>query len=447
MREDITIPNEYLIKRITVNLAPLYLAGYLEKQGLDVEVQIKNDLEELTQFRPEVLGISSVTENIEAAKELARKAKALWGPITILGGVHLTAIPKALPAEFDIGVVGEGEETLCEVLKLIDRYQGMPPEEELQKVSGIVFHSPKGVQQTPWRYGVSCLDEIPFPARHKYIQQNGITYMMTSRGCPYTCSFCTIPFTSKGYRTHSPGYVVEEMKSIRSHYPEVENIRIFDDLFIVDRKRVAKIADLVAAEGLSDDLSFGCWGRANLIDESMVRSFKKMNMDHVAFGAESGSSRVMAEIKPGATVEENQRAIDLLYDNGIRVACSVILGHPLETEQDLWDTYRFIDRNFDKLFEVEFNVGIPWPGTDLWRGAKSKGWVHEDMDFTPLKEAAFFPNYCTENYPYLNEKIASEDFDAMMGHFKKLFWKFVKRNGASFSTQKYIPRNEIARVY
>lgn len=445
MREDIEFSNEFMFKRIMSNLAPMYLAAYLEKRGIEIEVIIKDSLEELEKFCPQILGISSVTENIEFAKLCAKKAKESWNPFILLGGSHITALPKALPKDFDIGVIGEGEETLVELIAIFQKSQELKSE-KLSQVRGISFHEGGLVKQTPFRQGVEPLDEIPYPARQKYLKHTGITYMMTSRGCPYTCSFCTIPMISNGYRMHSPAYVLEEIKSIKRYYPQVKHIRIFDDLYVVNRKRVSEIANLVEAEGLNQELSFGCWGRANLLNDEMMRAFKKMNMLYVAFGAESGSSRVLSKIKPGASIEENQNAIDKLYDAGIRVSCSVILGHPLEKEKDLWQTYDFIEKNLDKLFEVEFNVAIPWPGTELWQAAYSRGLVHEAMDFNILKECAYFGNYCTENHPYLNEHISPERFDLILSDFKKLFHHLQKKIDQSGLGREVNPEGGVAKL-
>ncbi len=424
----------------------MYLAAYLEKMGIKVAIEIRDSLEALMPFAPDVLGISSVTENIEFAKEIAGRAKQRWNPITILGGVHLTALPLQLPQEFDIGVIGEGEETLCDLITLIRR-SGRPVAAELATIPGIVYHDQGKVKKTPYRKGVNPLDEVPIPAREKFIKKTGLSYMMTSRGCPYTCNFCVIPNTSEGYRTHSPEYVVNEIRTIKRNFPYIKNIRIFDDLYIVDRKRVARIAELVAAEGLNQELSFGCWGRANLIDEEMVKALKKMNMYYVSFGAESGSSRVMSHIKPGASVERNQQAIDLLYDNGLNPTISMLFGHPLETEDDLWASYEFIEKNLSKLLEVEFNVAIPWPGTELWQDAVQSGQVSETMDFRILKECAFFPNYSTDLHPYLNQRIPPERFDLIMADFKKLFWKMTSKLEALGSNEVVLPENEIAQLY
>lgn len=446
IREDTDLPRESMIKRVMTNLAPMYLAGYLEKMGSGVEVLIKDNLDDLIEAKPEILGISSVTENIEFARSLASQAKAIWDSITILGGAHITSLPKVLPKEFDLAVIGEGEETVFDLVRHIQKH-GSLNEDHLRQIPGLSYHIEGGVHQTPFRKGLNSLDDIPHPARHKYIKKTGITYMMTSRGCPYTCNFCSIPNISEGYRTHSPEYVVEEISSIKKQFSHVQHIGIFDDLYIVNRKRVEAIADLVSAEGINQDLSFSCWVRANLIDEKMVHTLNKMNMLYVAFGAESGSSRVLSKIKPGCTLEQNQQAIDLLHDHGIRVTLSLILGHPEETEEDLWATYHFIEKNLDKILEVEFNVAIPWPGTDLWEGAKKRGLVHEEMDFGVLKECAHFLNYSTDLYPYLNENISRERFDEILDDFKALDLAFAKKKTHSALIERVNPEGGIAQLF
>ncbi len=427
IREDCRTLNEYLNKRVAANLAPLYLAGFLERQGLQVEVQIKDHLEDFNDFSPDLVGISSVTENIEVAKSLASQAKERWGAITVLGGVHITALPKSLPVEFDLGVIGEGEMTFYELVQSIEQTKKLD-NSVLKSIKGLVFHSGSQRVFTGFRLGINNLDEVPIPTREKYIQSSPITYMMTSRGCPYTCAFCVIPNVSPGYRTFSPDLVIKEILSIKENYPEVKNIRIFDDLFIVNGRRVREIAKKIDEAGLNQDLSFGCWGRANLIDDAMIDSFKMMNMAHVAFGAESGSSQVLSSIKPGVSLEENQRAIDKLHQSGIKVACSVILGHPQESEADLMATHDFLSSNLEKLFDVEFNVALPWPGTELWERAKKRGLVHDQMDFSPIRECADFSQYSTDYYPYLNECIAPERFDYLMAKFKKLSRQLDQRN-------------------
>lgn len=446
IREDHYLPGENFPKRYMANLAPLYLASYLKKQGLPLEVHIKDRLEDLEAIQPEVLGISSVTENFEFAKAIASRAKRSWNPITILGGVHITALPQNLPTDVDIGVIGEGEQTLRDLIQAILSARELPRPEVLKKIAGIVFWEEGRLRQTEARENLPQIDEVPFPDRSAFIRNIGTAYLMTSRGCPYTCSFCVIPGVTKGYRKHSPEYVVEEIKSIKRAFPEVRHIRIFDDLYIVDRQRTKEIARRVAAEGLNQEISFGCWGRANLIDEDLLESFRQMNMLYVAFGAESGSSRVLSKIKPASTIDENQVAIDLLSDYGIHPSCSVILGHPNESEEDLWATYEFVEKNMSKLLEIEFNVAIPWPGTDLWRFAKERGLVSEGMDFRVLKECAHFPNYSTDLYPYLNPAIAPEKFDLILVEFKKLFNKMMNKiHNLDFRSQVN-PKAELAAM-
>jgi radical SAM superfamily enzyme YgiQ (UPF0313 family) len=447
IRPDVLCREDFLVKRYMANLGPIYLAGYLRKNGFEGEVHIKNHLSDIEALRPPILGISSVTENFDFARELARQAKASWNPITLIGGVHISSLPGFLPPEFDIGVIGEGEETLLELLKNIETNGSQLNQDALKNIPGILFHGPQGLVKTPKGRVVPNLDTIPIPPREDFIKSLGGAYMMTSRGCPYTCDFCVIPNLTNGYRKHSPEFVLREIKSIKANYPYLKHIRFFDDLFIVDMKRVKKIAELIEAEGLNQDLSFSCWGRANLIDEEAVKIFQKMNMKVVAFGAESGSSKIMSQIKPGCSVEQNQNAIDLLAGAGLRACCSILLGHPKESEQDLADTYRFIEKNMDQLFEIEFNVAIPWPGTELWHYAFRKGMVREDMSFSGIRECGYFSNYSTDLHPYLNEHIPAHRFEKILVDFKKLHKKMMNKISSSTIGREVSPLGDIPALY
>ncbi len=444
IREDITVAADRYVKRVSSNLAPMYLAAFLEKICPNVEVQIKDNLNDFDKFNPDLLGISSVTENFEWAKWLARKAKAKWGCVTVLGGVHITSLPHTLPQEFDYGFCGEAEESFAEFVVLLEKSQLKP--EALEKIPGLIYRMDGQIKINPKRAVVPKLDALPMPKREKYIEKMGMPYMMTSRGCPYTCTFCVIPNVSSSYRVLSPEKVVEEIKSIKMHFPHIKHIRFFDDLFIVQRKRIEQIAELIHAENLHQEMSFGCWGRANLLDTSMVKTLQKMNMKYVAFGAESGSSRMMADIKPGSSVDLNQSAINFLYDEGLHPITSILLGHPLETEADLRSTYDFISSNVSKLLQVEFNVAIPWPGTDLWYQAKKLGIVRDTMDFSPLVESAHFPNYSTQGHPFLNRNMTETQFMEIISDFKQLFNIIQNRPESIRASQEMHLDGEIAKL-
>lgn len=425
IREDIDLPYEGHFKRVMSNLAPMYLASYLESQSSEHQIEIRDHLKDFDDFQPDLVGISSTTENIEFAKWLAKKVKLKWNAITVLGGSHISALPQALPEEFDFAVLGEGEIIFAQLIDLLSC--GKNQSEFLSQVNGLVYRDQGTLFRNAPAQVVKEIDQFPFPKREKYIETIGQLYVMTSRGCPYTCSFCTVPKLNGTYRMHSDDYVIHELESIRKYFPQVKSIRIFDDLFVVNQKRVKRLAERIDQEGIANELIFSCWGRANLINEDLIQSLKKMNTAYVAFGAESGSKSMINEVKPGSSVEANQKAIDLLYENGIAPSCSFLLGHPGETEADLRDTFKFIEKNKTKFFELELNVAIPWPGTLLWEQAKSKGLVHDFMNFDLIKEAAYFPNYSVDEYPYLNESLAPMRFMEILHEFRDL-WFEVNHN-------------------
>lgn len=419
IRPDHLLPKEKDFKRFSSSVGLLSLIAVLEEKSPDLELRIHDELDDFEDFQPDILAISSVTENFEYAKHLAKKAKLRWGATTLIGGVHISSIPHVLPEEFDFGFVGEGELVLYNFLTKLEK-EGESYFEK-HDLAGLISRRRDQVYVHPRAQAIDPLDDLPLIKREKFVEEIAVPYIMSSRGCPYTCSFCVIPALGGGYRVHSPSYVVQDIQNIKNHFPEVRNIRFFDDLFITQKKRVAELANLLSKEGLNEGLSYSCWGRANLFDDEMIDALKKMNMKYVAFGAESGSSSLMSKVKPGSSTDLNQAAIHILQKNDIRVIASVILGHPDETEEDLLETLAFVKKNEKNFNQVEFNVALPWPGTDIWNYAKSVGLVADDMDFSSIREAGHFPNYNTSDFPYLNKHMSPERFMTILDEFKEIY--------------------------
>ncbi len=205
-------------------------------------------------------------------------------------------------------------------------------------------------------------DELPLPDWSIFTQQKR-PLVITSRGCPYNCNFCSSSQFWRGYKARSPRKVLEELCFHAT--AGASDIVIFDDLFIADKRRLHAIVELVVRTGL-DKIEYSCLVRANLIDQHTVNLLRAMNVRHLAFGAESGSDRVLALMNKRATVADNQRAIDILAANGYRPTISLIAGYPGETLEDLRLTQQFIERNRSKCNIIDVYPCIPFPGTRLW---------------------------------------------------------------------------------
>jgi len=375
-----------------------YLKAYLEKY-LEVPVEM-NFLENLRNFEEfDIIGISSTSQDFAVATEIARSIKQRKERIiTILGGHHITYLPRTLPKEVDIGVMGEGEQTFLELVRLLcDNSLQIKPE-DLEKIDGIVFHSDSGPTVTSRRKLIEPLDNIQIPFRPK----SDKTYLFTSRGCPYKCAFCSSSAFWRKTRFFSAEYVVTEIESLMHQFPQSRHISIWDDLFIVNLPRLKRIISLLAEKRINEKISFDLAVRANLVNDELCELLRTMNVKSVAFGAESASNRILELLNKGVTVETNQKAINTLYRHGFPVGCSLVIGCPTETEEEVRNTYEFILKNIKEgkiAPSCAVNILSPMPGTKIWDNAVKDGLIDvQNMDWARLAVFASYRNSNIEDF-------------------------------------------------
>jgi len=340
-----------------------YLAAYLIQQNAvaEDEILIAENIGEIVAFKPDILGIGSVSQVINEAKKCAQICKEKFGCLTVLGGYHITGLPDMLPDEFDIGVIGEGEITFTEIIELYKRNQ--LNKDTLGGVKGICYQNEKGeVVVNNRRDLVKDLDILPFPRRpSKYLRERPI---FTSRGCPYNCNFCAShSFWRNKYRLRSAESVVDEIAWIVEQYkPEI--ISIQDDLWMADKKRLRKIVNKLAALGINEKVEFIGMCRSNLMGEEEILLFKKMNYKFVRFGGETGSDKLLKRIKGNSiSIDDHQKVIDLCYKHNIPCSASFMAGVPGETIDDLNETIRFLRKNKGKISINGYYLFNPVPGT------------------------------------------------------------------------------------
>lgn len=186
---------------------------------------------------------------------------------------------------------------------------------------------------------------------------------------------------------HSAERVVDEMESVLDAFPGTGHLMLWDDLFVADRNRLRQIVELAERRGIPSRATIGCTVRANLVDEELCSLLKRLNAASVAFGAESGSDRILKILKAGVDVATNQQALDLLAAHDMPGTCSFIVGTPGETAEDVRATYDFILRNTaaDKLAFYDVNVLAPMPGSEVWTEAEHRGIVGPEMNWNRLR--------------------------------------------------------------
>jgi len=359
-----------------------YLAAVLEQNDFEVRIMdcpvCEMDHEklraDLASFEPTLVGIASMTATIPSALKSARVAKeACPDAKVIMGGPHATFADTEILTEeaaVDIVVRGEGEETLLELA------QNSPKLDRLGEIRGITFRDNDQFVKTPDRPFIQNLDELPRPA-YKYlpiekyrIYGKKFLPIMTSRGCPFQCSFCVASqmFGAK-FRARSPKNVVDELEWLRDEY-EAEGVSFHDDTLTLDRKRILDICDEIIERKIR--LAWGCQTRVDQVSREVLSKMRKAGCNEVSFGVESGCQRILDAVHKRVSIQQCENAIKWAKEEGLFVAVSTIVGYPGETKETMKQTLDLIHRI--EPDDVWLCLATPYPGTELRALIESMGW-------------------------------------------------------------------------
>jgi anaerobic magnesium-protoporphyrin IX monomethyl ester cyclase len=440
--------NEKTIMELATPFGLMYLSSYLKKYfEEDLEIQIFDGRTEPSYADADIVGISSMSQHYSRAIALARRIKETRGIPVIIGGPHISALPHTLDRSFDIGVIGEGEATLLELIRLwMEKGRFIP--DELKEIQGIVYIDEGMPVMTPPRPLIKPVDEIPFPDRSLWNEEGHFFEIVSSRGCPFRCVFCAI--AGSVYRQASPAYVLRELQEAWDTYkPPV--IKFMDDLFTASTARLREISEGIQALGLHKKMAFCVSLRVDNLTEETMQLLKAMNVLNVFMGLESASPAILKYYKSDTiTVSDIERALDLCAKYRIIPTSSFIIGAPRETPDDLYATYRFIVDNYTKkrLHATTVAILTPFPTSKVWHYAKERGLVSDDMDFSRL--AMTLSEFNPYTYTYLNEVIPMEEFVDYVAMFEELHFltnvRKYKRDFESFKDKECrIDRERLAR--
>jgi len=381
------------VMNIIPPLGICYIAAYLEENGKDVEIIDCTPLEmsygdliaELDRGQPDVVGLSATTPSFESALKTATLVRErLPESVIVLGGVHVTALPEeTLSCKlFDIGVIGEGELTMLELVNHLEKH-GL---KKLSKIKGIAFRRGKTVVLTGKREFIQDLDSLPMPARHlippleKY-HPTPASYkklphadLMTSRGCPSLCTFCDRSVFGCSFRGRSAENVVDEVEELVNKYG-VKDIKFFDDTFTLDTRRLNRICELFRERGI--DVPWSCLTKVNLVSKEMLLMMKKAGCWQILYGIESGDPHMMELLKKGTTVEQNEKAVKLAKEVGLNVRCDFLFGTPGDSIESMRKTLEFAKKLNPDL--AHFNKFTPYPGTEIYQNLVKEGY---EFDFS-----------------------------------------------------------------
>jgi radical SAM superfamily enzyme YgiQ (UPF0313 family) len=391
--------------RTTPHLGIAYLAAVSERRGDEVAV-FDQDVEDerladfVRRFQPDLVGIGTNTPQVKQGWLCAREIKEVLPDVPIVqGGPHVSALPEESAArpEIDIVVRGEGEDTWIDLSNTIEKVKAGNPNFKardlvdphnkiLDRVLGITYQTIEGrIRHTHERPAVANLDALPFPA-YKYFKmdhysslqpamdavERGKSFsMMTSRGCPYRCTFCSQSVMAEKWRARSPENVVAEWRHLVEDWGAQE-IGILDDSANIDRKRLRALSELLIKENLNHVPWIMINGiRANLADEDLLGLMKQAGCKRVAFGVETGDEDILESIDKRVTHDQIRQAFKNAKKVGLETVGFFIIGLPGDNAETMEKTIRFACE-LDPLV-ANFSMMTPYPGTKVWEQVHRNG--------------------------------------------------------------------------
>ncbi len=389
-----------------------YLASTLEAQGRHVELIDAYALgwswsrfeREVARRKPDVLGMGTMTPVADTVWKAARRLRPHVGTI-VVGGPHPTAVAHEIFSDcpqVDHGVSGEGEEVIGPYLDWLAHTKGAPPAGVIARNHPLVPHSP----QKP-------IASIPWPARHLLPQGSyryllatlpGFATMITSRGCPFRCTFCDKSVSGSRWRARPAADVVDEMQALAAQ--GIGFINLYDDNFTLDRKRVAAICDDLIKRGV--DVEWKCEGRVDGVDLPLLKKMRAAGCRTVAYGVESAHPETLALLRKDITVDQAEGAFAATRAAGLRSLAYVILGSHGESPEDVHGTIRFVQEIGADY--VQFSSLTALPGTPLYAmgGDTSEVSVRSPVDSESKR------NTCTS--------LSEEELDRLMRVAWRSFW-------------------------
>jgi len=330
----------------------------------------------------DAIGIGTLITGYKYVKWLINEIRKTRPKVPIwMGNSIASTIPDIILKDMDVDVVvmGEGEETVKELAKATESG------DDLSKVDGICFRRDGRVIHTPEKALIKDIDTLPLPAWDLFPQSiymrapTGrlplpVAYISTTRGCPYNCTYCYHPFQNRKVRMHSAERVAEEIKILKKRY-NINSVVFADDLFMVNKKRVHEICDLIEKDKLN--IKWLAASRVNTLDEDVLRHMRHAGCICLGFGVESGSQKILDNIKKNATVSQAKDAIRLCRKAGIDPSCSFMIGNVGETRETIFETVSFITENI--LERTSFFFATPYPDTELYEYAKNRGKIKDEI--------------------------------------------------------------------
>lgn len=367
-----------------------YIYSVLEKEGHEVKLLFLNNYDEdfseqklfecFETFKPDVIGFQIFSMNrISTFKAIENLKKCSLQTHIIIGGIHTSVMYKQIIEKYPhvIAVIGEGEYAVSELIKSFESNT------TLETIYDIAFYKNGQVVQTKPRELIHDLDSIPFPKHEVFFDNEPnrtIGHIITSRGCPYDCSFCCLKVISKRqYRKRDITNVVKEIKYLKQKYPRLNHIQMHDDTFLLDNSRVIQFCKMVIEENL--ELTFECNARVKPISSDMFYWIERAGFTKIMFGLETGSEKLLKSIHKNINKNDAIKLFETLKPFKFTITTFLMCGFPGEDNKTISETINLVQTTQKIHYNWIAGVGKLWvyPGTEVYDLMKKVGQIDDDF--------------------------------------------------------------------
>src|SRR5262245_40314134 len=394
----------------------------------------------MARFRPQVVGITSVTLNHHIAASIAEVVRKCDGSVPIaMGGPHVSfeieGSFRDLPALDYIGI-GEGEHTMRELCRALEGRM------DIRDVRGLALRDGDRIVRNAPRALEDDLDTLPVPARElvpiqRYLAFDSHASVVTSRGCPYSCIFCSAPaWTGRQVRYRNPLQCVDEIETLADL--GFTEITIEDDLFTLYRKHfLAVCGELIKRD---TGIRWNAFSRVDTISPEIVDTMKRAGCQAICFGVDSGAQAILDMVKKKSSLDKVKEAMRMTQDVGITALASFIIGLPGETEETLRKTTEFaneLHEEFGSLYG--FHILAPFPGTEVRDRAEEYGLEIMTSDWTKY-DANHVVTRTPGATPGVLQAVADEYDSTMEKYLKYQDWLFAQDKLEGYERKMYLRR-------
>ena len=400
------------ISRLANIVPPLGLASiaaYLGREGINADIidcyarpDSDNFIRDyLITLKPSFIGLSCTTSSFLDGVRIAELARSILPDISIVfGGPHVSALKDRVLEKFtviDFVVVGEGEQTLTELVE--------KGNEEAHSVQGLVYRDANGeICFTGYRSKAIDLDTLPFPAYEKLAGYPDIYKLLifnypkapnssciSSRGCPYACSYCDRSVFRRSFRYNSAEYMYEHLRYLKKRFG-IRHLIFYDDQFTFNRQRVEDFTRILIDRPLG--MTFNCVVRAEHIDLDLLSRLKAAGCWMISLGIETGDEDLLAQHRRNVNLNLLAEKIRLIKKVGIRTKGLLMIGLPGETEDSIKKTMKYVfSLPIDDINLAKFT---PFPGAPVYENIHELGEFNEDWEKMDCMHFQFIPNGMTK---------------------------------------------------